>query len=119
MGDDNRVIVSSGDASHSLLPIAGRKVVLTGYKEPSVRVQLQELCSPLIHQMIRHDEHRLFREIQTAEFHRRGSHGPGLASSYDMRQQWAAALKDSPYSILLMWRQISIAKGSANHSRQG
>jgi hypothetical protein len=29
--------------------------------------------------MIRYDKHRLFGEIQAAEFHRGGGHGPGLA----------------------------------------
>jgi hypothetical protein len=87
--------------------------------KPSLRVQLQKLRSPLVHQMIRHDEHRLLREIQAAEFHRGGGHGPGLARSHDMRQQWAAALEDAPDCVLLMRREISVAEGGAHHSGQG
>jgi hypothetical protein len=80
------------------LPVA--KSSFACYKEPSLRVQLQELCSPLVDQVIRRDKHRLLGEIEAAEFHRSGSHGPGLARSHDMRQQWAATLEDSPYGIL-------------------
>jgi len=59
-------------------------------------VQLQKLRPPLVDQMIWHNEHRLLREIQTAEFHRGGGHGPSLARSHDMRQQWTTALEDTP-----------------------
>src|ERR1700734_3359975 len=106
MRDDHGVIVSRSDASHRLLPIASLKLILPGDEKPRLRVQLQKLRSPLVHQMIWHDEHRLLSEIQAAEFHRGGSHSPGLARSDDMRQQWTAALENSPHSILLMRREI-------------
>ena len=119
MGDDHGVIVSSGDPSHRLLAVASLKVVLPGDEKPGLRVQLQKLRAPLVHQVIRHDEHRLFRQIQTAKFHCGGGHGPGLARSHDMRQQWAAALEDAPDGVLLMRREISVAEGGAHHSGQG
>ena len=119
MGHDHGVIVSSGDASHRLLTIAGIKVVLPGDEKASLRVQLQKLRSPLVDQMIRHDEHRLLGEIQAAEFHRGGGHGPGLARSHDMRQQRATALQDAPDSVLLMRRKIPVAKGGTHHTGQG
>ena len=117
--DDHGVIVSGGDPSHRLLAVASLKVVLPGDEKPSLRVQLQKLRAPLIHQMIRHDEHRLLRQIQTAEFHRGGGHRPGLARSHDMRQQWTTALEDAPDGVLLMRREISVAEGGAHHSGQG
>ena len=119
VGDDHGIVVPGGDARHRLLAIAGLEVVLPGHEEPGLRVQLQKLRSPLVHQMIRHHEHRLLRQLQAAEFHRGGGHGPGLARSHDVGQQWAAALENSPDGILLMRREVSIAKGGADHSGQG
>ena len=118
MGDDHGVIVSRGNASHRLLAIAGLKLILPGDEKPGLRVQLQKLRSPLVHQMIRHDEHRLLGEIQAAEFHRGGGHGPGLAGTNDMRQQWASALENSPDCVLLMRREIAVAEGCPHHSGQ-
>ena len=36
-----------------------------------------------------------------------------------MRQQRASTLKNPPNCVLLMWREIAVAKRGAHHSRQG
>ena len=116
--DDHRVIVAGGDARHRLLAVAGREMLLAGDEELGLRIELQELRAPLLDQVIGHDEHRLFREAETAHFHGGGGHRPGLARADDVRQQRAAALQDPPDGVFLVRRQVAVAQMLAVHAGQ-
>jgi hypothetical protein len=53
--------------SHCRLPFPGFEVVLPSDENSGLGVQLQKLRSPLVHQMIRHDERRFLRRVQPAK----------------------------------------------------
>ena len=55
--------------SHCRLPFPGFEVVLPSDENSGLGVQLQKLRSPLVHQMIRHDERRFLRRVQPAKLH--------------------------------------------------
>ena len=116
MRDDDGVVVPGGDARHRLLAVAGFEVFLAGDEKAGLRVELQELRTPLVHQVVRHDKHGLLRQVKAAKLHRGGGHGPGLTRTHDMSQQWAAALEDAPNCVFLMSGEVSIAKGGPHHS---
>ena len=119
MGDDDGIVVPGRDSRHRLLPVFGREMFLPGDEQPRLRVKLQKLRSPLVHQVIGNDEHGLFGQIKAAQFHCGGRHGPGLPGSHDVSQKRASTLKNPPNCILLMRRKIAVAERSAHHSRQG
>src|SRR5689334_15969536 len=110
MRDDDGIVVSGRDSSHCLLPVFGSEMVLPGDEQPRLRVKLQKLGSPLVNQMIGHNEHRLFGQIKASQFHGGGRHGPGLAGTNDVSQKRAAALKNPPDRVLLMRRKIAVTE---------
>ena len=57
-------------------------------------VKLQKLGAPLIHQVIRHHEHGLLRQVQSAKFHGGRGHRPRFSRADDVRQQRTATLED-------------------------
>jgi len=92
----------AGDCRSQSDPSRQRRAELAG--TPS------ETPLPTGPQVIRNERTSAFREILTAEFHRGGGHGPGLARSHDMRQQWATPLKDAPDRVFLVCREITVAR---------
>ena len=68
--------------------------------------------------MVRHDEHGLLGQIQSAEFHGGRGHRPRFARADDMGQQWTSALENAPDGVLLVRRKVFAAERGAHHSGQ-
>ena len=117
--DDHGVVVAARNAGHRALPVAGREMVPARDEEPGLGIELQEFRSPLLDQMVGHDEHGLFGKAQTAHFHSGGRHRPGLSRADNMGEQRAAALQDAPDRVLLVTGQVMVAQRLADHARKG
>jgi hypothetical protein len=100
------------------------------------KVELQKLCAPLVHRMIRHDEHRLFRQVQAVptmgyhpggcarrrssdaarDLHRGGKYAPFRARLGANRQNRAAECwKRTLYSLA---SRSALSRSSHTQSRK-
>ena len=118
MRNNDGIIVAGRDSTHRLLAVPSREMVLPCNEQPGLWVKLQKLCAPLIHQMVRHHEHRLLRQVKSAKFHGRRGHRPRFARPYDVGQQRASSLENAPDGVLLVWREVFAAERCAHHSGQ-
>ena len=94
VADDDRVIVPGSDTRTEFLAVARFKIFFCCDQNPCGRIETQEFRSPLLRQVIRHDEHALLAEAQSLAFHCRGDHLERLPCPYLVCKQCIAAIQD-------------------------
>ena len=101
MSNNHSIPIAISNTSHQLLTLTGFKILFTCYQDIGIRIKLQKLLTPLPHQMIRHNNHRLICQTHTAQFHCRSNHCERLACSDYMVKQSKILLRNPPHGILL------------------
>ncbi|WP_309258860.1 hypothetical protein, partial [Brucella abortus] len=69
MSHDNRIIVACCHTSEKALAVCGLEVFLRGGKNVRAGIKLDEISRPLLHKMVRYDQHWFFCLAGTAQFH--------------------------------------------------
>ena len=72
--DDDSIVVAGGDAGTEFFAIGGLKVLAPCHQQFGVGVEVQELRSPLLRQVIGHDKKTFLAQSQPFGFHSRGHH---------------------------------------------
>ncbi len=116
MRDDHRVIVAGGDARHGFLAVPGGEGILAGDEDVGIGIESEERRSPLLNQVVGHDDHGLVREAQALHLHSGGGHDGGFAGADAVREQGTVVLQDAPYRVLLVLVEIVPAQHRAVHA---
>ena len=119
MGNDYRVVVSTGDARHRFLAIPCRKAILARHEDIGLRVEHQERRTPLVNEVIGNNNHGLCGKAKPSHLHRGGGDFPGFSSAHRVRQKRAVALQLAPHRILLVLIEVSFAQDMLVHSGEG
>ena len=99
VADDNSIVVAGGNSSAELLTVSRLKVFLGGSEDVRRGIQSQELGSPLLCQMVRHNEKGLLTQAKTLAFHGSSDHLEGLACTHFVCKESIAAVEDVSYRI--------------------
>ena len=105
MPDNDSIIIARGNPGTELLSVGWLEILFRCHQHIGIRIQPQEVCTPLFRQMVRHNIKILLRQTQTAAFHAGSDHLEGLASTHTMRQQRIIAIQDMRHCIFLVRHQ--------------
>ena len=78
------------------------QIVFRGNQEFRRRVKKPKRVRPLLHQVIRHGDHRLFRQTVLTKLHRRRADRIRFAASYNVVQKRVSACNNSVYRVFLV-----------------
>ena len=92
MSDDNRVVIPGRDTRTKLFSVRCFKVFFRCHKDIGRWIKLQKFSAPLSGQVVGYDKQALLTQPEPFEFHCRGGHLVGFASTHDVREQGMPAL---------------------------
>ena len=105
MTDDDSIVVACGDSAAEALAVFGFEVFGRGHQDVGTGVELQILRSPLLRQMIRHNDQAFLAETQPFAFLCQRHHGIGLACADHMAKQLISAIQPAGNSVELVLPQ--------------
>ena len=85
MTDHDSIVIAGCDPGAELLSIAGFKVLFRCHQHIRIGIEPQEVCAPLLCEVVRHHIEVFLRQAQSAAFHAGSDHLEGLACAYAMR----------------------------------
>jgi len=100
--DDDRIVVAGGDAGAEFFAVGGLKVLAPCHQKFCVGVEVQELRSPLLRQMVGHYEQGFLAQPQPFGFHSRRCHFVGLARTNFVCKQRITAIKHMSNGVALV-----------------
>ena len=103
MPDDDGIVVPGGDAGTEFFAVGSLKVLAPCYQKFCVRVEVQELRSPLLCQMVGHHKEGFLAQPQPFCFHGRCRHFVGLARTNFVCKQRVTAIKHMGDGISLVF----------------
>ena len=103
MANDDGIVVPGGDAGAELFAIGGFKVLAPCHQQFGVGVEVQELRSPLLCQMVGHHKEGFLAQPQPFCFHGRCRHFVGLARTDFVCKQRVTAIKHMSDGISLVF----------------
>ena len=107
MTDNNGVIISRGNSTTELFTVLCLKISLSSHKNIRRRIKLQELCRPLLGQMIWYNEQRLIAKSQSLGLHSSRHHFKSFACSDCVCKERISAVKNVCNRIFLMFSQFN------------
>ena len=105
MTDHDGIVITGCNAGAELLSIAGFKILLRCHQHIRIGIEPQEICAPLLSEVIRYHIEILLRQAQPAALHAGSNHLEGLACTHAMRQQRIVAVQNVRYRIFLVRHQ--------------
>ena len=105
MTDHDGIVIAGCDTGAELLSIAGFKILLRCHQHIRIGIEPQEICAPLLGEVIRHHIEIFLRQAQPAAFHAGSNHLEGLSCAHAMRQQRIVAVQNVRYRIFLVRHQ--------------
>ena len=105
MTDHDGIVIAGCDTGAELLSITGFKVLFRCHQHISIGIEPQEICAPLLREVIRYHIEILLRQAQPAALHAGSNHLEGLACAHAMRQQRIVAVQNVRYRIFLVRHQ--------------
>ena len=105
MTDYDGIIIAGCDTGAELLSIAGFKVLFRCHQHIGIGIEPQEICTPLLREVIRHHIKVFLRQTQPAALHAGSYHLEGLACAHAMGQQRIVAVQNVRHGIFLMRHQ--------------
>ena len=105
MSDHDSIVITCCNTGAELLTIAGFKILFRCHQHIGIGIESQEVCAPLLCEMVRYHIEVFLRQAQPAAFHAGSDHLEGLACTNAMRQQRIVAVENVRYRIFLMRHQ--------------
>ena len=105
MTDHDGIVIAGCDPGAELLTIAGFKVLLRCHQHIGIGIEPQEVCAPLLCEVVRNHIEVFLRQAQPAALHAGGYHLEGLACAHAMGQQRIVAVQNMRHSIFLVRHQ--------------
>ena len=105
MTDHDGIVIAGCNAGAELLSIAGFKILFRCHQHIGTGIESQEVCAPLLREVIRHHIKVFLRQAQPAAFHAGSNHLEGLACAHTMRQQRIVAVQNVRHCIFLVRHQ--------------
>ena len=105
MTDHDGIIIAGCDPGAELLSIAGFKVFFRCHQHIGIGIEPQEICAPLLCEVVRHHIEVFLRQAQPPAFHASSDHLEGLACTHTMRQQRIVAVQNVRHGIFLVRHQ--------------
>ena len=105
MSDHNGIVITCCNTGAELLTIAGFKILFRCHQHIGIGIEPQEVCAPLLCEVVRHHIEVFLRQAQPAAFHAGSNHLEGLACAHAMRQQRIVAVQNVRYRIFLVRHQ--------------
>ena len=105
MTDHDGIVIAGCNAGAELLTIAGFKILLRCHQHIRIGIKPQEICAPLLCEVVRHHIEIFLRQAQPAALHAGSNHLEGLACTHAMRQQRIVAVQNVRHSIFLVRHQ--------------
>ena len=105
MTDHDGIVIAGCDTGAELLSIAGFKVLFRCHQYIGIGIEPQEICAPLLREVIWYHIEVFLRQAQSAAFHAGSNHLEGLARTHAMRQQRIVAVQNMRHSIFLVRHQ--------------
>ena len=105
MTDHDGIVIAGCDTGAELLSIAGFKILLRCHQHIRIGIEPQEICAPLLCEVVRHHIEVFLRQAQSAALHAGSNHLEGLACAHAMRQQRIVAVQNVRYRIFLVRHQ--------------
>ena len=100
--NDDSIIIAGGDAGAEFFAVGGFKVLAPCHQQFGVGVEVQELRSPLLCQMVGHHKEGFLAQPQPFCFHGRCRHFVGLARTNFVCKQRVTAIKHMSDGISLV-----------------
>ena len=105
MTDHDGIVIAGCDTGAELLSIAGFKILLRCHQHIRIGIESQEICAPLLCEVVRHHIEVFLRQAQPAAFHVGSDHLEGLACAHAMGQQRIVAVQNVRHRIFLVRHQ--------------
>ena len=105
MSDHNGIVITCCNTGAELLTIAGFKILFRCHQHIGIGIEPQEVCAPLLCEVVRHHIEVFLRQAQPTAFHAGSNHLEGLACAHTMRQQRIVAVQNVRHCIFLVWHQ--------------
>ena len=105
VSDHDSIVIAGCNAGAELLSIAGFKILLRCHQHIRIGIEPQEICTPLLREVIRYHIEILLRQAQPAALHAGSNHLEGLACAHTMSQQRIVAVQNVRNGIFLMRHQ--------------
>ena len=110
MPDDHRVVVSRGNAPAEFFPVRGFKIHFRGHKDIRAGIQLEPFRTPLLRQVVWHNDQAFAAQPQAFGLHRRRCHRVGLPGPDNVCKQRVAAVKDARHGVALVLPQHDLRR---------
>ena len=105
MTDHDGIVIAGCDTGAELLSIAGFKILFRCHQHIRIVIEPQEICAPLLREVIRYNIEILLRQAQPAALHAGSNHLEGLACAHTMGQQRIVTVQNVRHGIFLMRHQ--------------
>ena len=106
MPDDHSIVVAHCDSGTELLAVCRFKISLRCHKDIGSRIELEELGSPLLRQVIGNYKEAFLGNAKTFALHSCSYHLIGLTASHYMGKQDIIPIKLMGYRIFLVWAKL-------------
>ena len=105
MTDHDGIVITRCNPGAKLLAIARLKVLFRCHQHIRIGIEPQEVCAPLLCEVVRHHIEIFLRQAQPAALHAGSNHLEGLACAHAMRQQRIVAVENVRHRIFLVRHQ--------------
>ena len=105
MTDHDGIVIAGCDPGAELLTIAGFKILFRCHQHIGIGIETQEICAPLLCEVVRHHIEVFLRQAQSAAFHAGSNHLEGLACAHTMSQQRIVTVQNVRHGIFLVLHQ--------------
>ena len=105
MSDHNGIVITCCNTGAELLTIAGFKILFRCHQHIGIGIEPQEVCAPLLCEVVRHHIEVFLRQAQSAAFHAGSNHLEGLACAHTMSQQRIVTVQNVRHGIFLVRHQ--------------
>jgi len=105
MTDHDGIVIAGCNPGAELLTVARFKILFCCHQHIGIGIEPQEICAPLLGEVIRHHIEVFLRQAQPAALHAGSNHLEGLACTHAMRQQRIVTVQNVRNGIFLMRHQ--------------
>ena len=105
MTDHDGIVIAGCDPGAELLTVTRFKILFCCHQHIRIGIKPQEICAPLLGEVIRHHIEVFLRQAQPAAFHAGSNHLEGLACAHTMSQQRIVTVQNVRHSIFLVRHQ--------------
>ena len=105
MTDHDGIVIAGCDPGAELLTVAGFKILFRCHQHIGIGIEPQEICAPLLREVVWHHIEVFLRQAQSAALHAGGYHLEGLACAHTMSQQRIVAVQNVRHGIFLVRHQ--------------